>query len=67
MGSTRKIVTFSKTVVQTSFTPPSPLKATPTTIASNTNDDSTMSLSEARDVMMMSSNKKKGIKKKYPI
>ncbi len=67
MGSTRKIVKFSKTVVQTSFTPPSPLKATPTTIASNTNDDSTMSLSEARDVMMMSSNKKKGIKKKYPI
>ncbi len=64
MGSTRKIVKFSKTVVQTSFTPPSLIKATPTTIASNTNDDSTTSVSKAGDVTMTSSSKTKGILKK---
>ncbi len=63
MGSTRKLVKFSKTVVQTSFTPPSPINATPTTIASNSNDASTMSVSEAGDVMMTSSSKTKGILK----
>ncbi len=64
MDSTRKIVNFSKTVVQTSFTPPSPIKATPTTIASNTNGNSTTSVSKAGDVMMTSSSKTKGILKK---
>jgi hypothetical protein len=38
-----------------SYTPPSPMKATPTMIASNTNDKSTASVSKAGDVMMTSS------------
>jgi hypothetical protein len=50
-----------------SFTPPSPIKATPTTIASDSNDASTTSVSKAGDVMMMSSSKMKGIlKEKVP-
>ncbi len=40
------------------------MKATPTTIASNSNDISTASVSKARDVMMMSSSQKEGIHKK---
>ncbi len=47
-----------------SFTPPSPIKATPTTIASDSNDASTTLVSEASDVMMMSSSQKEGILKK---
>ncbi len=47
-----------------SFTPPSPIKATPTTLASNSNDASTTSVSETSDVMMTSSSKTKGILKK---
>jgi hypothetical protein len=46
-----------------SFTPPSPIKATPTTIASNFNDASTTSISNTNDVMMTSSSKTKGILK----
>ncbi len=38
-----------------SYTPPSPMKATPTMIASNTNDVSTASVSKAGDVVMTSS------------
>ncbi len=67
MGSTRKLVKFRETVEQTSFTPPSPIKATPTTIASNSNDASTTSVSKASDVMMMSSSQKEGILKKNGI
>ncbi len=37
-----------------SYTPPSPMKATPTSMASNSNDVSTASVSEAGDVMMTS-------------
>jgi hypothetical protein len=40
------------------------MKATPTTIASNTNEVSTVPVSEAGDVMMTSSSKKEGILKK---
>ncbi len=40
------------------------MKATPTTIASNSNDLSTASVSEASDVMMTSSSQKEGILKK---
>ncbi len=47
-----------------SYTPPSPIKATPTAIASNSNAVSTASVSKAGDVMMMSSNQKEGILKK---
>ncbi len=51
----------------TSFTPPSPMKAIPTTIVSNSNDVSTASVSKAGDVMMMSSSQKEGILKKNSI
>jgi hypothetical protein len=47
-----------------SFNLPSPIKATPTTIASNSNDVSTASVSKASGVMMTSSSKTKGILKK---
>jgi hypothetical protein len=38
-----------------SYTPPSPIKATPTNIASDSNDVSTASVSKAGDIMMTSS------------
>ncbi len=50
-----------------SYTPPSPIKATPTSIASNSNDTSTASVSEAGDVMMTSSSQKEGILKKNSV
>jgi hypothetical protein len=43
------------------------MKATPTTIASNSNDPSTTSISKAGDVMMTSSSQKEGILKKNSI
>ncbi len=46
LGSTRKLVKFRETIEQTSYTPPSPMKATPTTIISNFNDASTTSVSK---------------------
>jgi hypothetical protein len=52
LGSTRNVVKLGKTVKNTSFTPPSPMKATPTTIASDSDDVSTASISKAGDVMM---------------
>ncbi len=67
MGSTRKIVKISETIVQTSFTPPSLMKATPTTIASNSNDASTTSVSKAGDIMMTPSSQKEGMLKKNSI
>jgi hypothetical protein len=63
LGSTRKLVKFRETIVQTSFTPPSPIKATPTNIPSDSNDASTTSFSDTNDVMMASSSKTKGILK----
>jgi hypothetical protein len=45
----------------TSFTPPSPMKATPTTIASEYNDVSTVSVSKAGDIMMRSLSQKEEI------
>jgi hypothetical protein len=39
----------------TSYTPPSLIKATPSSIASNSNDVSTASVSKAGDVIMTSS------------
>jgi hypothetical protein len=41
-----------------SYTPPSLMKATPTSIASNSNDVSTASVSKAGDIMMTSSDQK---------
>ncbi len=64
MGSTRKVVKIGEIVKNTSYTPPSSIKATPTTIASNPNDVNTASVSKAGDVMMTSSSqKKKNLKK----
>jgi hypothetical protein len=67
LGSTRKIVKLGETVVQKSLTPPSPMKATPTTIASKSNDVSTASVSKAGDVMMTSASQKERIHKKNSI
>ena len=67
MGSTRKLVKFRETIEQTSFTPPSPIKSTPTTITSDSNDVSTASVSKAGDIMMTSSSQKEGILKKNSI
>ncbi len=55
MGKTRKVIKLGETVKTTSYTPPRPIKATPTMIASNSNDVSTASVSKAGDVMMTSS------------
>jgi hypothetical protein len=63
LGSTRKVVKLGETVKNACFTPPSLMKATPTTIASNSNDVSTASVSKADDVMMTSSSQKVGILK----
>jgi hypothetical protein len=62
--SARKVVKLGENVKNTSFTPPSPLKATPTTTASNANDVSTASVSNAGDLMMTSSSQKERILKK---
>ena len=59
LGSTRKIVKLGETVKNTSYTPPSPMKATPTSIASDSDDVSTASVSKASDIMMMSSSQKR--------
>jgi hypothetical protein len=50
-----------------SYTPPSPIKATPTSIASNSDGISTASGSEAGDIMMMSSSQKGKLLKKNSI
>jgi hypothetical protein len=55
LGSIRKVIRLGETVKNTSYTPPSPIKATPPSIASDFNDVSTVSVSKAGDVMMTSS------------
>jgi hypothetical protein len=67
LGSTRKIVKLGETIENTSYTPPSPIKTTPTTINSKSNDVSTASVSKAGDVMMTSSSQKEKILKKNSI
>jgi hypothetical protein len=47
-----------------SYTPPSPMKATPTSIVSDSDDVSTASVSKAGDVMMLSSSQKGKLLKK---
>ncbi len=59
-----KLVKLGETVKNTSFNLPSPMKATPTTTASNSNDISTASVSKAGDIMMTSSSQNEGILKK---
>jgi hypothetical protein len=67
LGSTRKVTKLGETISNTSYTPPSLIKATPTSIASNSNDISTVSVSKAGDVMMMSSSQKGNLLKKNSI
>ncbi len=67
MGSTRKVVKIGKTATNTSYTPPSPIKATPTSIASDSDEVSTASVSKAGDVMMTTSSQKGKILKKNSI
>ncbi len=60
MGSNRKVeLNLRETVKKTKFTPPSQIKATPTTITSNSDDASTTSVRNAGDVMMTSSSQNK--------
>ncbi len=59
MGSTRKVAKLENTIKNTSFTPLSPMKATSTTITSDSNYLSTASVSKAGDVMMTSSSQKR--------
>jgi hypothetical protein len=66
-GSTWILDKIGETVTNTSYTTPSPIKATPTTIASKPNDVSTASVSKAGDVMMTSSSQKGKILKKNSI
>ncbi len=67
MGSTEKVIKIGETITNMSYTPPSPIKATPTSIASNSDDVSTALVSEAGDVMMMSSSQKGKLLKKKSI
>jgi hypothetical protein len=67
LGSTRKVIKLGETVKNTSYTPPSPMKATPTSITSNSDDISTASVSKAGDVMMTSSSQKGKILKKNSV
>ncbi len=67
MGSTRKVIKLGETVEITSYTPPSLMKATPTSIASDFNNVSTASVREAGDVMMTSSDQKGKLSKKRNI
>ncbi len=68
MGSTRKVETkLGETIKKTKFTTPSLIKATPTTIASDPDDVSTASVSNAYDVMMMSPSQNKEIHSNYSI
>jgi hypothetical protein len=67
LGSTRKIIKIGETVTNTSYTPPSPIKATSTSIASNSDDVSTASVSKTGDVMMTSSSQKGKLFKKNSI
>jgi hypothetical protein len=56
LGSKGKIaINLGKTLKKTKFTPPSPIKASPTPIASNQDDVCPTSFSNAGDVMMTSS------------
>jgi hypothetical protein len=69
-GSTRKVIKLGETITNMrnmSYTPPSPIKATPTSIASNSDDVSTASVSKAGAVMMTSSSQKGKLLKKNSI
>jgi hypothetical protein len=67
LGSTKKAIKLGETIKNTSYTPPSPMKATPTSNASNSNDVITASVSKAGDVMMTSSDQKGKLLKKNSV
>jgi hypothetical protein len=67
LGSTRKAIKLGETIKNTSYTPTSPMKATTTSITSNSNDVSTASVSKAGDVMMTSSDQKGKLHKKNSV
>ncbi len=52
------MIELGETIKITSYTPPSPIKATPTSTASEPNDVSIASVSKAGDVMITSSDQK---------
>jgi hypothetical protein len=61
LSSSRKVIILGETIENMSLTPPSLMKATPTTIAGNPDDVSTVSVSGAGDVMIRSSSQKKEV------
>jgi hypothetical protein len=66
LGSTRKLgLKLGETIKKTKFDPPSPIKATPTEIASNQDDVHPMSFSNADDVMLMSPSQSKDVHDNY--
>ncbi len=66
MGSTRKLeLNLGETVKRSKFTPPSPIKATPTEIASNQDDVCPVSFSNADDVMLTLSSQIKDVHNNY--
>jgi hypothetical protein len=67
LGSTRKTIKMGETVTNMSYSPPSPIEATPISIASDSDDVSIASVSKAGDVMMTSSSQKGKILKKTSI
>jgi hypothetical protein len=68
LGSTGKIaINFGETVQKTKFSPPSPIKGTPTLVASNEDDVCSTSFSDAGGVMMMLSSQNEGIHFNYSI
>jgi hypothetical protein len=64
---TKEETKLGETIKKTEFTPPSLIEATPTNIASNPDVVSTMSVSNADDVMMTSSSQNKEIHSNHSI
>ncbi len=66
MGSTRKSgLNLEESVKQPNFTPPNPIKATPTEIASDQDDIHPTSFSNAYDITLRSSSQSKEVHDKY--
>ncbi len=66
MGSTRKLgLNLEETIKWSKFTPPSPIIATPTEIASNQDDVRPTSFSYADDITLMSSSQREDVHDNY--
>jgi hypothetical protein len=66
LGSTRKLgLNLEETIKWYKFTPTSPIKATPTEIASNQNVAGPASFRDADDIMLMSSSQSKDENNNY--